>query len=162
MTTVPSLNDIYNFRLVGPNLATSGQPSEEELAAIAAAGYEVIINIALHDDPRYALADETASVQALGLRYIHIPVQFDAPTQRDLLAFFAAMDRNRNARVWVHCAANKRVSAFLGLYRHVHLGQPLEEAFALLHDIWEPNPVWAAFIAEQLTNIAARNPRDLL
>ena len=150
MTTVPPLSDIYNFRPVGPNLATSGQPSEEELCAIAAAGYTVVINIALHDDPRYSLPDETASVRALGLEYVHIPVQFGAPTERDLLDFFDVMDRYRNDRVWVHCAANKRVSAFVGLYRHLREGEAREQAFALMDSVWEPNEVWSKFIAERL------------
>lgn len=150
MTTLRSISEIYNFRQAGPNLATSGQPSEEELAAIAAAGYEVIVNIALHDDPRYSLADEAASVRALGLEYIHIPVQFGAPTERDLREFFRVMDAKRNARVWVHCAANKRVSVFVGLYRHLHEGEPRDQAFSLMHGIWEPNEVWSAFIAERL------------
>lgn len=153
MTAAPSLNDIYNFRLVGPNLATSGQPSEEELPAIASAGYRVVINIALHDDPRYSLPDEAASVRALGLQYIHIPVQFNAPTQRDLLEFFDAMNRYRDDRLWVHCAANKRVSSFLGLYWHLHEAQPREQAFALMDSVWEPNEVWARFIAERLARI---------
>lgn len=39
------------------------------MAAIAAAGYDVVINLALHDDPRYSLKDEAASVRALGLEY---------------------------------------------------------------------------------------------
>jgi hypothetical protein len=29
----------------------------------------------------------------------------------------------------VHCAANKRVSVFLGLYRHLRQNRPLDEAF---------------------------------
>lgn len=149
------VNAILNYRQAGPRLATSGQPREEELAAIAAAGYGVIVNLALHDDPRYALADEAASVQALGLTYIHIPVRFDAPTEGDLAAFFAAMERFRDAKLWLHCAANKRVSAFLGLYRHLRQGWPRDEAFALLREIWEPDAVWSAFIARQLDR---RNP----
>lgn len=144
------VNAIFNYRQAGPRLATSGQPREEELAAIAAAGYGVIVNLALHDDPRYALADEAASVRALGLTYIHIPVRFDAPTEGDLAAFFAVMERFRDAKLWLHCAANKRVSAFLGLYRHLCQGWPRDEAFALLREIWEPDAVWSAFIARQL------------
>lgn len=144
------ISDIYNFRQIGPNLATSGQPDEEELAAIAAAGYQVIVNIALHDDPRYSLPDETASVQALGLEYIHIPVLFHAPTEGDLHRFFDVMDRCRDRRVWVHCAANKRVSTFLGLYWHLREGQPREQAFKLMESVWEPNEVWSAFIAERI------------
>ena len=144
--------EIYNYREAGPDLATSGQPDEDELAAIAGAGYQVIINLALHDDPRYSLQDEAASVKKLGLEYIHIPVLFGAPTEHDLLRFFDAMAAHKHQRVWVHCAANKRVSAFLGLYRCLREGWPVASAFALQRDIGQPDPVWAAFIASQLAN----------
>ena len=146
------VNDIYNYRQATPDLATSGQPREEQLAAIAAAGYSVIINLALHDDPRYSLRDEASSVQAIGLEYIHIPVQFDAPTESDLVQFFDAMELHKDRRVWVHCAANMRVTAFLGLYRCIREGWSEDRAFALLREIWEPNEVWSKFIASQLAN----------
>ena len=152
MTATPSLNDIYNVRLVDPTLATSGQPSDEELVAIAAAGYRVIVNIALHDDPRYSLPDEASSVKALGLEYVHIPVKFDAPTARDFEAFCDVMDRLRGVKTWVHCAANKRVSTFLGLYWHLRGAQPRDQAFALMDSVWEPNDVWSAFVAERIAH----------
>lgn len=145
-----SISGIYKYRQATPSLATSGQPSEEELVAIAAAGYTVIINLALHDDPRYALPDEASSVKSLGLEYVHIPVQFDAPNEADLSTFFSAMDRFRESQVWLHCAANKRVAAFLGLYRHLREGWPQQQAFALLQEVWEPDAVWSTFIERQL------------
>ena len=88
-----SVADIFNYRQAAPDLATSGQPREDQLRAIANAGYEVIVNLALHDDPRYSLVDEGSSVKALGLQYIHIPVQFNAPSESDLAEFFEAMKR---------------------------------------------------------------------
>lgn len=147
------LEAIYNYRQVAPQLATSGQPDEAELAAIAAAGYTVVINLALHDNPRYALADEAGTVASLGMRYIHIPVQFDAPTDADLESFFAAMDKNRDAMIWVHCAANKRVSVFLGLYRYLRCGVAVDAAFSLQREIWTPDAVWSAFLARRLTRV---------
>jgi GNAT superfamily N-acetyltransferase/protein tyrosine phosphatase (PTP) superfamily phosphohydrolase (DUF442 family) len=147
-----ALASIYNYRQLGPRLAASGQPDEHELAAIAAAGYELVVNLALHDDPGYSLPDEPGTVRGLGMRYIHIPVRFDAPTRDDLLRFFEAMEANRECRTWVHCAANMRVSVFLGLYWHLREGQPLEQAFALQRDLWEPDPVWQAFIARALAD----------
>jgi len=146
------LTSIYNYRQLGPRLAASGQPDEQELAAIAAAGYELVLNIALHDDPAYSLPDEAGTVRGLGMRYLHVPVLFDAPTLDDLLRFFDAMDSNRDCRIWVHCAANKRVSVFLGLYWHLREGQSLDQAFALQRDIWEPDTVWQAFIALALAD----------
>lgn len=145
------LSDIYNYRQISPTLATSGQPDEQELADIAAAGYEVVLNIALHDDARYSLPDEAGTAHALGMRYLHIPVRFDAPTPRDFDQFCLAMDDNSGAKLWVHCAANKRVSSFLGLYWHLRKGTPQEEAFALQRDIWEPDEVWSRFIDQMLS-----------
>ena len=150
MSAVTSVSDIYNFRQVSLELATPGQPREHQLAAIAMAGYNVIINLALHHDPRYSLPDEAASVQALGLDYVHIPVQFGAPAESDLEAFFEAMEQRAGQRIWVHCAANMRVSAFLGLYWALRQDLPLAQAFALMHEIWQPDPVWSEFIASQL------------
>ena len=111
-----TIGEIHNYRQAAPDLGTSGQPDEGQLVAIAAAGYEVIINLALHDDASYSLRDERKSVQSLGIEYVHIPVQFSGPTEKDLALFFDAMDRSKGHRVWVHCAANMRVTAFLGLY----------------------------------------------
>ena len=129
-----AIADIHNFRQAAPDLATSGQPNEDQLAAIAAAGYDLLVNLALHDDPRYSLRDEASSVRALRMEYVHIPVQFAAPASSDLVLFCDAMDRARGRRVWVHCAANMRVTAFLGLYWRLREGWPEAKAFALMRD----------------------------
>ena len=150
-----SIGDIHNYRQATPQMATSGQPREDQLQAIAEAGYEVIVNLALHDDPRYSLVDEASSVKALGLAYEHIPVQFGAPTESDLFTFFKVIERHCGRRVWVHCAANMRVTAFLGLYWRIREGQPEHSAFALMRQTWQPNAVWAAFIADQLAKADA-------
>ena len=143
-----------NFRTVNERLFTSGQPTESQLASARAAGVEVVINLALHDDPRYSLRDETGTVESLGMTYVHIPVQFGAPTEADLLAFFAAVDAHRGRRLLVHCGANYRVSAFLGLYNMLKLGQSRDEAFALMDSVWKPNPVWTQFIEDMLSRLA--------
>jgi len=150
-----TISSIHNYRQAAPDMATSGQPREDQLAAIAAAGYDVVINLALHDDPRYSLKDERASVHALGIEYVHIPVQFGAPTTRDLTSFFDAMERSKGRRVWVHCAANMRVTAFLGLYLQLREGWPEERAFSLMRDVWQPNEVWSSFIAAQIASASA-------
>lgn len=148
--------DIINYLRIDDRLATSGQPSVEELAAVAREGTEVVINLALHDDPRYSLPDEAGSVTGLGMTYVHIPVKFDAPTEADLEAFFAAMETHRERKLLVHCAANKRVTAFLGLYRVLVQQWDVERAFEPMKAIWEPNTAWAPFI-EAMLEKAPRN-----
>jgi len=141
-----SATSIYQWRAVDPLLAACGQPTEDQLRAVAADGFKTVINLALHDDPRYSLPDEAGLARSLGLTYVHIPVQFSAPTESDLGRFFDAMDAHRHEKVLVHCAANKRVTVFLGLYRVLRLAWERELAFALMRDIWEPDAVWSAFI----------------
>lgn len=138
---------IRNYRLLNYKLATSGQPSEAHFQAIAAAGYEVVVNLALHDDPRYSLADETATVEALGMKYQHIPVQFSEPTEANLLDFFTAMTVHHDQKIWVHCAANWRVAVFIGLFQCIVNGKSEAEAFKVLNSTWQPNEVWSSFIA---------------
>ena len=82
---------------------------------------------------------------------------FKAPTETDLLAFFAAMDANQKEKLWIHCAANIRVSAFIGLYRVIRLGWEEERAFALMHELWKPDMVWERFIAAMLESAANLN-----
>jgi protein tyrosine phosphatase (PTP) superfamily phosphohydrolase (DUF442 family) len=136
--------------VVDDALCTSGQPSVAQLGSVAEAGFTTVINLALHDDPRYSLPDEPGTVQSLGLSYVHIPVQFSAPTEAKLLEFFAAMDAHRGEKIWVHCAANMRVSAFLGLYRVIKQGWENEPAFELMHSLWQPNEGWSSFITEMI------------
>jgi protein tyrosine phosphatase (PTP) superfamily phosphohydrolase (DUF442 family) len=149
------ITDIINFRRIDAMLDTGGQPSEEELAAAARDGIEVVINLALHDDPRYSLRDEPGTVNALGMHYVHIPVKFDAPTEQDLLAFFDVMETNAGKRILLHCAANKRVTAFLGLYRVIRRRWDPERAFAPMKTVWEPNEHWAPFIRVMLEKYRA-------
>ncbi len=149
MTEV-ALTSIYNYRAVDESLCTSGQPSEVQLRGIAEAGFTTVINLALHDDPRYSLPDEPGVVESLGMAYVHIPVQFSAPTEANLLEFFAAMEAHVSEKVWVHCAANMRVSAFVGLYRVIKQGWERDRAFALMNGLWQPNEVWSSFISSTL------------
>jgi len=82
--------------------------------------------------------------------YVHIPVQFKAPTEQDLMDFFTAMDAHGDEKVLVHCAANYRVTAFVGLYRVIRQGWTTDKAFAPMSTVWEPDEVWTRFISEMI------------
>jgi protein tyrosine phosphatase (PTP) superfamily phosphohydrolase (DUF442 family) len=152
--------DIYNFRPIADALSTSGQPTEDQLRAAASEGYEVIINLALHDDPRYSLTDETGLVAGLEMVYVHIPVQFNAPTEADLSAFFRAMEMHKGKKIHIHCAANMRVTAFLGLYFMINQGQSERYAFETMRSVWKPDDVWSLFISKMITRYIQDAPAE--
>jgi len=137
---------IYHWHRIDERITTSGQPSVDELASIAALGVRTVINLGLHSHPK-ALPDEAGSVAALGMTYVHIPVDFANPTEADFAAFVRAVAVSGDAKLHVHCIANYRVSAFFYRYRRDVLGMDAAQARADLEQVWQPDAVWTAFIA---------------
>ena len=138
---------IFNWRRLDARTTTSGQPSEAQLATIRDLGVAHVINLALHTHER-ALPDETATVVGLGMKYTHIPVDFDAPTEADYRRFAATMAEVGDAPVHVHCIVNARVTAFFYRYQIEVLGRPEAEARSFMGSIWQPGGVWADFIGD--------------
>jgi protein tyrosine phosphatase (PTP) superfamily phosphohydrolase (DUF442 family) len=136
---------IYNWRRLDDRVTTSGQPTEPQLADIQALGVRHIINLGLHTHEK-ALPDEAASVSRLGMTYIHIPVDFQNPTDEDFTRFCSAMEQLKEVPVHVHCIANYRVSAFFYRYRRDVLGVDETQARAEMDQIWRPEGVWATFV----------------
>jgi len=137
---------IYNWRRLDERTTTSGQPTEAQLRALRDIGVRHIVNQGLHSHEK-ALPDEAGSVSALGMNYIHIPVDFRNPTESDFEQFCATMAQLRDAPVHVHCIANYRVSAFFYRYRRDIAGMDEAKARNEMEQIWQPDAIWAAFIA---------------
>ena len=145
----PSLEEIVNYLPISDTVGTAGQPTAEQFATIKLAGYEVVVNLAMPNSSN-AVPNEDAIVAGLGMHYVHLPVVWEHPTQQDLVQFFDVMARCRGKKVFVHCALNMRVSAFMLLYRVIWQGVPLEVARKDMVKIWEPNPVWQRFMQQSL------------
>jgi protein tyrosine phosphatase (PTP) superfamily phosphohydrolase (DUF442 family) len=144
-----SLSAIRDFRLINDSLGTAGQPTEIQFRALQAAGFEVVVNLALPTSDN-ALANEGSIVSGLGMSYVHIPVNFENPRPHDFESFCQVMNAFKARRVFVHCAANMRVSAFVFLYRVLHQRSTVADAEQDLHAIWQPDEIWSRFIKEQL------------
>ena len=116
---------------------------------IREAGFEAVVNLALPTSDR-ALPNEGSVVTGLGMSYVHIPVDFKAPTAQDFQAFCRVMEAFDEGPVFVHCAANMRVSVFVFLYRVLRQRVPIPEAERDLRAIWQPDEAWTQFIRDQL------------
>lgn len=143
---VSSIDSIRNFVQLAPDLGTSGQPDAAQLGAIRDAGYDAVINLALATSDN-ALADEGSIVAGTGMRYVHIPVDFENPTVDDLRLYLSVLRALEGKRVWVHCAVNARVSAFT--YHYLKHVRGLDDAAARspILDKWEMNDTWRSFMA---------------
>jgi uncharacterized protein (TIGR01244 family) len=145
------VKDIYNYQFLNENLSSSGMPTAEQMKEIADAGVRVVINLALTTS-QGALPEEDHVVESLGMKYIHIPVEWNNPTKQNLDNFFTAMDEHKEEKVLVHCQANYRASSFVMLYRVLRLDWKKEDAIPVMEKMWNPEdfPIWQKFIDENL------------
>src|SRR5690348_7907011 len=114
--------DAENTHQVFDWLWSSGQLSERDILALPALGIEAVINLALPTSSN-ALPGEAELITRQGIAYVQIPVIWEKPEQHQLQQFFGALHAFAGRKVWVHCAKNMRVSAFIYLYRRLVLNQ---------------------------------------
>lgn len=140
-----ALTDINAYLLLPQGIATSGQPTADQFAEIQAAGYEVVVNLAMPTSENW-LANEAEVVESLGMTYVPLPVVWDYPSLGDAEQFFELLTNNQERQVWVHCALNMRVSAMMYLYHRIHRDMRDLEATQYLNKIWIPNATWQNFL----------------
>lgn len=144
-----SVDDVVNYLSYSPAFASAGQPDAAQLRAASEAGFERIIYIA-YSDQENSLPNEDRIVKDLGMEYVHVPVEWDAPTTSDFRMFAGVMRANREKKTLLHCQVNYRASAFSLLYRVIYGGVPLDEAAVDMESVWKPNDTWRALIVDVL------------
>ena len=137
--------DAENTHQVFDWLWSSGQLSESDIACLPTLGIDVVINLAPPTSSN-ALLGEAELVTREGISYIQIPVEWQQPELHQLSQFFGVLSAFAGSKVWVHCAKNMRVSAFIYLYRRLCLAESDAAAVHPLHEVWVPNETWQAFI----------------
>jgi len=143
------LTDISNFRQYSDQFASSGQPSIEDLTSVKDAGFERIVYLAFSDDST-AIDAEDRRVKKHGMRYVHIPVDFNKPELEEFQTFLHLMQAEPDTKTLLHCQINLRASTFSLLYRVIALGVPLGEAKQVFDSVWQPNETWYRFIVTVL------------
>ena len=146
------MNKILNYVKINELISTSGQPKIEELELIANEGFEVIINLAMTTTSN-ALENEDKIVSSLNMSYIHIPVDFENPKISDLKLFLNILQALGANKVWIHCAKNYRVSAFMYVYHKYILHTPFEQIDLSIFDMWQPSLVWQELMKVQLEDL---------
>jgi uncharacterized protein (TIGR01244 family) len=119
----------------GDDLYIAGQPTEQGLKDLAAAGVRTVVNLRTAyemDDRSVVPFDEAALVQSLGLEYVHIPSGGpDTPYSADMVTRFdmaLAKARESGGKVLLHCTVAWRASHLYTAWLHRMGGMPLEDA----------------------------------
>lgn len=137
--------DAENTHQVFDWLWTSGQLSPNDIASLPKLGIDVVVNLALPISSN-ALAGEAELITRQGIAYVQIPVEWEQPKPEQFRQFVGALGAFSGRKVWVHCAKNMRVSAFIYLYRKLILDEDEAHAAFPMREVWTPNATWQAFI----------------
>ncbi len=138
--------DAENTHQVFDWLWSSGQLSEADILELPSKGVEVVVNLAPPTSSN-ALPGEAEKVTGQGLAYVQIPVDWERPDPQQFTQFVGVLDTFKGRNIWVHCAKNMRVSAFIYLYRKLVLDESEESASFPMREVWSPNETWQAFIS---------------
>ena len=105
---------IKNFGQMDERFFRGGQPKEDEYKELAALGIKTVID--LRDDPEEY---EKANVEALGMRYVNIPmIAKKYPQSTHVEQFIKLVDDPETGKFFVHCAGGRHRTGVMGaVYR---------------------------------------------
>lgn len=150
----PSL--IANYRLMEPALATAGLPSAAGLHQLPTLGVHTVVNLM---SPAEGADAEKEIVEALGLRYVSVPISAATFRQEDVDAVARVLDDPAARPVLVHCSTGNRVGAVWTVWR-VQRGRPYAEAEEEGRLVGLRNPALVAAVQRVLGRPGVPSPSD--
>ena len=136
------MNSIINFIKINDSISTSGILSKKQIKQIAKNGFDIVINLAMHN----AIQDEDKIVSKNGMIYIHIPISWEKPEIKRLKLFLKILKtlQDNNKKVFIHCIKNYRASVFIYQYKKTILKHKNIKLIAPKK--FKPNKKWQKII----------------
>ena len=118
---------IGNFGQMDENFYRGAQPTAEDVKALAEIGIKTIID--LRNDPTDY---EKAAAEAVGIRYVNIPMSgWKTPKDADLETFMALANDPATGKFFVHCKAGIHRTGVAGaVYRMKNYGWNYDQSYA--------------------------------
>ena len=119
--------NIKNFGQMDDRFFRGGQPKEDQYHELAALGIKTIID--LREDPEEY---EKRSVEALGMRYVNIPmIAKKYPEAAQVEQFIKLVDDPETGKFFVHCAGGRHRTGVMGaVYRFNHYNWNFDQVYA--------------------------------
>jgi len=118
---------IKNFGQMDDRFFRGGQPKQDEYQELAALGIRTVID--LQDDPT---SYEKQSVEALGMKYVNIPMSDSRyPESAKIDQFLKLVDDPSTGKFYVHCAGGRHRTGVMGaVYRFNHYNWNYDQVYA--------------------------------
>ena len=118
---------IKNFGQMDERFYRGARPKQEDFKDLAALGIKTVID--LTDDPT---EDERFTIEALGMKYVHIPmVEKKYPTEEATNTFLKVTSDPATGKFFVHCAGGRhRTGAMGAVYRYQNYHWNFDQVYA--------------------------------
>ena len=119
--------NIKNFGQMDERFFRGGQPKKDEYKELAALGIKTVID--LREDPE---PYEKPAVEALGMRYVNIPmIAKKYPEASHVEEFMKLVDNPETGKFYVHCAGGRHRTGVMGaVYRFNHYGWDFDKVYS--------------------------------
>lgn len=104
---------VVNFTQVDPTIACAGATETASLDGLKADGFKSIINLRLASERGANVDENRARAEALGINYIHIPVDMSNLDPASIDRFLEEVRKPENTPVFLHCGSASRVGAMM-------------------------------------------------
>lgn len=121
-----AVEEIPYFHRVDERVAVAGQPTVEQIAALAPAGFRTVVN--LRPEAETPATPEKEAAAEAGLRYVAIPFATASPSGEAVEEFLKVTDDPTIYPVLIHCASANRASALWLIRRVLRDGWSLADA----------------------------------
>src|SRR5438105_7442458 len=128
-----SHGEIPRFFMMADGVYRGGQPSDKGFQLLKEKGIKTVINLRMEND-------ESGLVQALGMNYVHIPIEDIRPwtqiPEAAIAKYFELINNRANYPIFFHCRRGAdRTGAMAALYRIAVQGWTAKKAYSEARDV---------------------------
>ena len=135
---------IPNSGRVNDHFYRGAQPKADGLAELKKLGISTVVDLRLEDPAK--ILWERQQVEALGMRFVNIPVnEWSPPTNEQVVQFLSLFREDPAQKIFVHCHFGEdRTGIFVATYRMAFEKWPSEQAlnemyFFGFNGLWHPS-----------------------
>ena len=147
--TVPG---VTNFARLETTVACAGAIKVEAIPEIKKLGYASIINLRQPSEQGANVPENTTYAKEIGLNYINIPFNAQAPDSKAVDTFLGLIANKANQPVYVHCGSASRVGSMWMIKRVLQDGWALDKATEEAKLIGLRSPALEQFAVEYINS----------
>jgi uncharacterized protein (TIGR01244 family) len=143
-----SVPGITNLKRLESTVACAGATTPESMRAVKDIGFASVVNLREASEPNADVEAEANAAKAVGLRYVHLPLNRESPDPAVADRFVTAARDPANQPMLIHCASGNRAAAMWLIKRAVIGGWPIDRATAEAERLGLEHEQWKKFATD--------------